>query len=162
MARQLTDDARRMLLTSATREAGRRGDRRLGTDHLLLGLMHDSDSRAASALGVSLERARAALDALDLAALTAVGVSVAAVGEPPPVTFGRRLPPLTSGARAVLKQAVDEARRTRAGRIGTDAFLLALLARGRPDPAAELLHALGVDPRTVRERMAGGNRGEPA
>jgi ATP-dependent Clp protease ATP-binding subunit ClpA len=162
MAKRLTADTRKMLLASATEETGRRGDRRLGTDHLLLGLLHHADSPAARALGVSLADARAALDALDLAALTAVGVRVAAVGEPPPPAFGRRLPPLTSGARAVLKRAIEEARPTRTGPIGTDHFLLALFSRERPDPAAELMHALGVDPETVRERLARSNRGEVA
>jgi hypothetical protein len=37
MVIRLRADARKMLLTSATEEASRRGDRRLGTDHLLLG-----------------------------------------------------------------------------------------------------------------------------
>lgn len=162
MVKRLTVDARKMLLTSATEEAGRRGDRRLGTDHLVLGLLHDAESPAARALGVSLAAARAASDALDLAALAAVGVTVAAVGEPPPAAFGRRLPPLTSGARAVIKRAIEEARPTRTGRIGTDHFLLALLSRERPDPAAELLHALRVDAEAVRERLARSTRGEVA
>lgn len=162
MAKRLTADTLKRLLASATEEAGRRGDRRLGTDHLLLGLLHQADSPAAAALGVSLADARAALDALDHAALTAVGVRVGAVGDPPPVAFGRRLPPLSSGARAVLKRAIDEARPRRTGRLGADHFLLALLARERPDPAAELLHALGVDPDAVRVRLARSNRGEDA
>ena len=147
-------DGLKILLKSATEEAGRRGDRRLGTDHLLLGLLHDASSSAAGALGLSLADARAARDALDLAALAAVGVTVAAVGEPPPVAFGRRLPPLSSGARAVLKQAIEGARPRRTGRIGASHFLRALLSRDRPDPAAELLHALGVDREAVRERLA--------
>ncbi|MGD1032906.1 MAG: Clp protease N-terminal domain-containing protein, partial [Candidatus Dormibacteria bacterium] len=45
----------RTVLTSAAEEASRRGDRRVGTDHLLLGLLHQPDSRAARALGISLE-----------------------------------------------------------------------------------------------------------
>jgi hypothetical protein len=156
-------DSLKTLLKSATEEAGRRGDRRLGTDHLLLGLLHDADSPAAVALGLSLADARAARDALDLAALEAVGVKVAAVGEPPPVAFGRRLPPLTSGARAVLERAIGDARLRRTGRvdpghfllgrIGAGNYLLALLSCERPDPAAELLHALGVDRKAVRERL---------
>jgi ATP-dependent Clp protease ATP-binding subunit ClpA len=147
-------DGMRTLLKSATEEVGRRGDRRLGTDHLLLGLLHDPDSPVATALGVSLADARAARDALDLAALAAVGVRVGAVAEPPAVTFGRRLPPLSSGARAVLRHALDDARPRRTGRLGAAHFLRALLARERPDPAAELLHALGVEQATVLERLA--------
>jgi ATP-dependent Clp protease ATP-binding subunit ClpA len=147
-------DIMKTLLKSATMEVGRRGDRRLGTDHLLLGLLHDPDWPGASALGVSLTDARAARDTLDLAALAAVGVRVAAVVEPPAVAFGRRLPPLSSGARAVIRHALDDARPRRTGRLGAAHFLRALLARERPDPAAELLHALGVDRVTVLERLA--------
>jgi hypothetical protein len=102
---------------------------------------------------VSLADARAASDALDLAALAAVGIQVQSLSEGPPAAFGRRLPPLTSGAKTAFKQAIDEALPAKAGRLGTTHFLLALLSLQRPDPAAELLHALGVDPAAVRERL---------
>ena len=150
------------MLTSATEEARRRGDRRLGTDHLLLGLLHEEDSPAAQALRMSLADARAVSDALDRAALAAVGVQVKTLGEEPPTSFGRQFPPLTSGARAVFKRAIDEARPSRSGQIGTSHFLLALLSLRRPDPAAELLDALGVDPAAVRQRLAGAAGGEAA
>jgi len=162
MPKRLSVDARKLVLTSATEEARHRGDRRLGTDHLLLGLLHDQDSRAAKALGVSLAGARAALLDLDVAALAAVGIEIQALGEGLPVSFGRRLPPLTSGARAVVKRAIDEARPSRSGRIDTTHLLLALLSLQRPDPAAELLDALGVDPAAVRKRLAGPAEGEAA
>jgi ATP-dependent Clp protease ATP-binding subunit ClpA len=162
MPKRLSVDARKLVLTSATEEARHRGDRRLGTDHLLLGLLHDQDSRAAKALGVSLAGARAALLDLDVAALAAVGIEIQALGEGLPVSFGRRLPPLTSGARAVVKRAIDEARPSRSGRIDTTHFLFALLSLQRPDPAAELLDALGVDPAAVRKRLAGPAEGEAA
>lgn len=71
--------------------------------------------------------------------------------------FGRYLPPLTSGAREVFKQAAAEARASESRRIDTAHFLLALLSLRRPDPAAELLDALGIDPPAVRRRL-----GEPA
>jgi len=162
MPKRLSVDARKLVLTSATQEASRRGDRRLGTDHLLLGLLNDEDSPAAHALGVSLADARSASDALDRAALAAVGVQVNALGEGPPAPFGRRFPPLTSGARAVFKCAIDEARPFKSGRLDTSHFLLALLSRQRPDPAAELLAALGVDPAAVRKRLGGRAGGEAA
>jgi len=162
MPKRLSVDARKLVLTSATEEARRRGDRRLGTDHLLLGLLHDEDSRAAKALGVSLADARAALDALDRAALAAVGIEIGALGGGAPVSFGRRLPPLTSGARAVFKRAIDEGRPARSGRIETTHFLLALLSLQRPDPAAELLDTLGVDRAVVRQRLAAPAGGEAA
>lgn len=155
MVKRLSADARKMLLTSAAQEARRRGDRRLGTDHLLLGLLHDADSSVAQALGVDLEAARTAADCLDRAALAAVGVKVAHLGDPPPSAFARRLPPLTSGARAVLRRTVDETLRARTPRIETRHFLLALLDRDRPDPAAELLATLGVDRSQVRDRLEG-------
>lgn len=155
MPKRFTQDARRLVLTSATEEASRRGDRRLGTEHLLLGLLHDPESPAARALGVSLADARAASDALDRAALAAVGIRVKTLGEGPPAALSRRFPPLTSGARAVVKRAVDEARPVKGGRIDTTHFLLALLSRQRPDPAAALLDALGVDPAAARTRLAG-------
>jgi ATP-dependent Clp protease ATP-binding subunit ClpA len=162
MPKRLSVDARKLVLTSATEEARRRGDRRLGTDHLLLGLLHDEDSPAAKALGVSLADARAASDALDRAALAAVGIQVKTLGEGPPAPFGRRLPPLTSGARAVFKRAIDEARPAKNGRIGTTHFLLALLSLQGPDPAAELLDALGLDLAAVRKRLGGTAGGEAA
>jgi hypothetical protein len=83
-----------------------------------------------------------------------------ALGEGPPAPFGRRLPPMTSGTRAVFKRAIEEARRVNSGRVGAAHFLLALLSLRRPDPAAELLDALGVDPAAVRKRVRGPAGGE--
>lgn len=57
--------------------------------------------------------------------------------------------------RGVLKRAIDEARASGSGRIGTTHFLLALLSLRRPDPAAGLLEAVGVDPAGVRRRLGG-------
>jgi len=153
MITRLSVDARKVVLASAAEEARRRGDRRLGTDHLLLGLLHDASS--AKALGTDLEAARDAADALDRAALAAVGVDVAHLADPTPTVFSRRLLPLTSGARAVIKSALDQTRRAGSKRIEARQFLLALLERRRPDPAAELLQGLGVDPSQVRDRLEG-------
>lgn len=157
MITRLSVDARKVVLTSAAGEARRRGDRRLGTDHLLLGLLHDADSAVAKALGTDLESARDAADALDRAALAAVGVDVAHLGDPTLPVFSRRLLPLTSGARAVIKAAVEETRQAGSKRIEARQFLLALLDREAPDPAAELLRALGVDRSQVRHRLDAAN-----
>jgi ATP-dependent Clp protease ATP-binding subunit ClpA len=154
MVTRLSADARKIVLTSAAEEARRRGDRRLGTDHLLLGLLHDQDSPVAAALGIDLESARTALDALDRAALSAVGVNVDHLAQLPRPVHARRLLPLTSGARAVIKRTVEETHRTKSRRIETRQFLLALLERERPDPAAELLQALKVDRSQVRSRLS--------
>jgi ATP-dependent Clp protease ATP-binding subunit ClpA len=153
MITRLSPDARKMVLISAAQEARRRGDRRLGTDHLLLALLHDEHSSVAQAVGVDLEAARAASDSLDKAALVAVGINVTHLGAPPPSTFTRRLLPLTSGARAVLKATVEQTRRHSARQIQTRHFLVALLEREVPDPCAELLAALGVDRSLVRSRL---------
>jgi ATP-dependent Clp protease ATP-binding subunit ClpA len=159
MVKRLSEDARKLVLTAAADEARRRGDRRLGTDHLLLGLLHDPAAEAAGALGVDLESARAAQDALDRAALAAVGIDAGDLAGPVEEPGGaRRRPPLTSAARAVFKRAVEQARPRRSGRIGTRHFLLALLACERPDPAAELLHRLGVDQAVVRARLTAEER----
>jgi ATP-dependent Clp protease ATP-binding subunit ClpA len=155
MVKRLSEDARRLVLAAAAEEARRRGDRRLGTDHLLLGLLHDPAGAAASVLGVDLASARAAQDALDRAALAAVGIHAGDLGPIEDAAGARRRLPLTTGARAVFKRAVEQARPRRSGRIGTGHFLLALLACQRPDPAAELLHELGVDPAVVRDRLTG-------
>ncbi len=154
MVTRLSPEAREVL-TSAAQEARRRGDRRLGTDHLLLALLSDPDSTEGQALGVDLAAARAASDALDQAALAAVGVNVAHLGAPAPAGFSRRLPSLTSGARAVITVAVEQTRRAGVPRIGTRQLLLALLDRDCPDPAAELLTALGVDRVRARARLDG-------
>jgi len=157
MGRRTDAEALKVLLNTAADEARQRGDRRLGTDHLLLGLLHDGP--AAQALGVTLERARAASDALDKSALAAIGIDVghggAAQGHDTVRGGTSRRPPLTSGSRAVLKDAIDRARPRRTGRIKTDHFVLALVGRDRPDPAAELLNKLGVDPAEVAARISG-------
>lgn len=153
MITRLSSDARKIVLTSAADEARRRGDRRLGTDHLLLGLLHDPASPVTKALGTDLESARAASDDLDRTALTSIGVDVEHVGHSPQEVHSRRLLPLTSGARAVLKAALEDTRQSGSRRIETRQFLVALLDRERPDPAAELLHALGVDTSAVRARL---------
>ncbi len=152
MFERFDTDARRAVMLAATAEARRRGDRRIGTDHLLLGLLTDPDSIAVSVLGVDLAAARAASDALDRAALASVGIDPGDRSLATPVP-GRRHAPLTSGARAILQLSVEHARRAKARRIQAHHLLLAVLTRQPPDPAAELLRALGVDPAEARARI---------
>jgi ATP-dependent Clp protease ATP-binding subunit ClpA len=153
MVKRFSEDARTLILGAAV-EARRRGDRRLGTDHLLLGLLHDPSGETARVLGADLAAARAADEALDRAALAAVGVDASGITLTVESGPGGR-PALTSGARAVLKKAINRARTAKTGRIQTRHLLLALLDCERPDPAAELLEALGIDPSAVRARVAG-------
>ena len=57
----------------AREEARRRGDRKVGTEHLILGLLREP--AVVQGLGCDLQTARDALDAMDQDALAAVGIS---------------------------------------------------------------------------------------
>lgn len=117
-------------------EACRRGDRRIGTEHLLIGLLHDPS--IAAAIGADLDDARRAADGLDRDALAAIGIDVSAFGPLEPAHGGARLP-LTPGAKAVLARTVTHAK-TRP--IEARHILAALLECQSPDPAAEVLTRL--------------------
>jgi hypothetical protein len=135
----------------ARNEAIRRGDRTIGTEHLVLALLIDPASPAARALGCDLDSARRALDALDSQALAAIGVPPGITAGPVAVRAAGRLR-LTPAAKAVVT-GIRDARKNREAGLGI--VLNALLDLPRPDPAAELLAALGVDGRATRERFAG-------
>ena len=141
----------------ARNEAIRRGDRTIGTEHLILALLTDPASPAAAALGCDLDSARRALDALDRQALAAIGVPAGITAGAAPVRSAGRLR-LTPAAKAVVAGARDARGDPEAG-LGI--VLGALLDLRRPDPAAELLAALGVDGRAARERWAGSGQDGP-
>jgi hypothetical protein len=61
-------------------EATRRGDRTIGTDHLLLAMLAEPDSTTARALDVSLSQARAAAQSLDDLALASLGITATDLG----------------------------------------------------------------------------------
>jgi ATP-dependent Clp protease ATP-binding subunit ClpA len=149
---RFSDDVRRRVFAAATEEAQRRGDRRIGTDHLLLGLLRDPDSLTAQTLGVDLAAARAASATLDREALAAVGIDAGQLDPAQPVRT-RRTRSFTSGARSVLIDGVTAARSAKSKRIEERHMLLGVLSRERPDPAAELLAALGVDAAEARARL---------
>ncbi len=146
-------------VAAAQQEAARIGDRRAGTDLLLLGLLRNHDIE--ETLQVSLASARAQLAALDNAALAAVGlpevIDVGAyVGKPIPdrPSFRSLMQPrirLTPAAKATLKEAARPMRRGK--KITQQRVLLALLENKEPDPAATLLSALNVDRVRVREHL---------
>jgi Clp amino terminal domain, pathogenicity island component len=142
----------------ARNEAIRRGDRTIGTEHLLLALLVDPASPAAKALGCDLHSARRALDALDSEALAAIGVEPGITAGPVAMRATGRLR-LTPAAKAVIT-GIRDARGNREADPGI--MLSALLELPRPEPAAELLAALGVDARAARERLAGaGQEAQP-
>lgn len=143
----------------ASEEAGRRGDRRTGTEHLLLALLEDRSIEVV--LGVSLQQARQALDALDDEALGALGMRTGT--DAPPLSM-RAVPKkprlrdvarndrirMTPSAKKVLEASVRPNRRKL--RVTAQQVLVQILALQPPDPAAALLGALGVDTQEARRR----------
>jgi hypothetical protein len=146
----------------AREEARSRGDRKIGTEHLVLGLLREPT--IAAALACDLDRARSALAALDRDALAGVGLP-SGLEAPPIPTREDDLPvkptlkavlrdrmPLTPAAKEVLRSSRWSMRHNdRAA--AQQAVLLALLELRQPDPGAELLIALGVDRGAVRGRV---------
>ncbi|WP_329457654.1 Clp protease N-terminal domain-containing protein [Streptomyces sp. NBC_01497] len=147
----------RAVVTDALEEARRRGDRRIGTEHLLLGALRHQDETAVAGLGLDAGAAREALKEMDLAALDAVGIDARGV-ERPAVPVSRKRTPFTSAAKSVLAGASSEVRAQGARRITPAHLLLALLELRAPDPAAEALTHLGVDRDVVRARLTGSGR----
>lgn len=146
----------------AADEARRRGDRKVGTDHLLLGLLREPP--LAQALDTDLESARAMLETMDRQALRAtIGTALesapaplyAADGPPPRPTLRevmRQRMRLTPVAKRAMEMSSKDLRRGRV--VEPRQLLFALLALERPDPGAALLDALGIDRDGVRRRLA--------
>lgn len=151
MFERFTAGARAAVVAHAPAEARRRGDRRVGTEHLLLGVLHEAE--AAQALGVDVESARSALAVLDDAALAAIGVDARGV-ERATISAPSKRTPFTSGAKAALSRAVAVARRDPARRVTAVHLLAGLLDGDRTDPASDVLTELGVDRVTARARLA--------
>jgi ATP-dependent Clp protease ATP-binding subunit ClpA len=137
------------VVLDAAEEARRRGDRRIGSDHLLLALLKDEDSVTARALGVDLPTARGALVELDRQALAWVGIDVPVIDTALPRGRRQRLM-LSPSAKAVFTGLRS---RAKGERLGVQHVLLSVLSLQRPDPAADLLDALGVDRARVHRRL---------
>lgn len=160
MFERFTRDARAAVM-SAVSESERRGDRHIGTEHLLLGVIASANpmtSAAVDAAGLHLQAARRALDDADSDALAAIGIDVTAARarseawRRSPGRFLRRPAhrPFTGGAKQTLEATLREALALRDRHIGTEHLLLALCARSAPDPASLLLRVLGVDAGRLR------------
>jgi hypothetical protein len=146
----------------ASEEARRRGDRRTGTDHLLLALLEDPSIEGV--LGVSLQQAREALDSLDREALGALGL---ASGTDAPTLPMRAVPKkprirdvakkdrfrMTTAAKKVLEAAYKPKGHRKLQVTGPE-VLAQILALQPPDPAAVLLGALGVNTSEVLHELA--------
>jgi hypothetical protein len=144
----------------ASEEARRRGDRRTGTDHVLLGLLGDPSIEVV--LGVSLQQARQALESLDQEALGALGMGSGTDAPPLPMRAVPKKPTIravmkkdrlrmTPAAKKVLEEAVKPMRRQT--QVTAQQVLAQILTLQPPDPAAVLLGALGVNTTEVRRRL---------
>ena len=144
-------DAARNVVTSGVEEAARRGERRIGTDHLLIGALRDPG--IAQLVGVDVDRARQTSDDLDRESLASVGIDLGGF-TPPTSALKLRRAPFTAGSRDVMKRMLAHTVSESAKTIEPRHLMLALLERRRPDPAYALLEALGVDREAVRQRLA--------
>ena len=144
----------------AGEEARRRGDRRTGTDHILLALFEDPSTEVM--LSVNLQQARQALASLDHEALGALGLRFGTDAPPLPMRAVPKKPRLrdvakkgrlrmTPAAKKVLEEAVKPNRRKL--QVTAQQVLAQILILQQPDPAAVLLGALGVNTSEVRRRL---------
>ena len=144
----------------ASEEARRQGDRRTGTDDILLSLLEDPSIEVV--LGVRLQEARQALESLDHDALGALGIRSDTGGPPLPMRALPKKPTfrdvmkkdrlrMTPAAKKVLEEAVKPNRRKT--QVTAQQVLAQILTLQPPDPAAVLLGALGVNTSEVRRRL---------
>jgi len=142
----------RTAVDAARHEAARRGDRRVGTDHLLIALLQDA--AVAHVTGVDALAARQTADQLDREALAAIGITLAGWQPDHWAAPGRRVRFMTAGARTVMGHALAVAAAEKALAITSRHMLLALLDQHEPDPATALLAALPLDQTALRLRLA--------
>ena len=146
----------------ASEEARRRGDRRTGTDHILLALFEDPSIEAV--LGVNLQQARQALESLDREALDALGLGAGADAPPLPMRAVPKKPRIrdvakkdrfrmTPAAKKVLEAAYKPKGHRKLQVTGPE-VLAQILMLQPPDPAAVLLGALGVNTSEVLHELA--------
>jgi len=140
MWQRFTERARRVVFF-AQEEAGRLGENYVSTEHLLLGLVRETDSVAArilERLGVSPGRIRAEIERQVTRGDGRLGQDMQ----------------LTPRAKRVIDLAYDEARQLNNNYIGTEHLLLGLIREGE-GMAGRTLAKLGVDlERTRREVMS--------
>lgn len=152
MFERFTDDVRRAVLTAAEEASNRRGDPKLGTEHLLLGSACVGHP-VADEFDLSPERIRARLVEWDARALRAVGIDADVESLQPPPS-GKRLRRFLPRGHVPFNRAAKRAlQRTlhicvaEGHRAVTVPHLLAALALGsHNDPAVRLLRSLGIEP----------------
>jgi len=137
MFERFTDRARRVLVL-AQEEARLLNHSFIGTEHLLLGLIHEGDGIAAKtleSLGISLEAVREGVE-------EAIGPAGSATSSPP----------FTPRAKKVLELSLREAIQLGHHYIGTEHILLGILREGE-GVAAQVLVSLGADLSQVRQHV---------
>jgi ATP-dependent Clp protease ATP-binding subunit ClpC len=135
---RFTDRARRVLVL-AQEEARLLNHNFLGTEHILLGLIHEGEGVAAKALeslGISLEAVREKVE-------ETIG---------PAGTAASGAPPFTPRAKKVLELSLREALQLGHNYIGTEHLLLGLIREGE-GVAAQVLVSLGADLSRVRQQV---------
>jgi ATP-dependent Clp protease ATP-binding subunit ClpC len=138
MWQRFTERARRVIFF-AQEEAGRLGENFVTTEHLLLGLVRESDSVAARILdrmGVSMNRVRSEVERQVTRGEGRLGQDMQ----------------LTPRAKRVIDLAYDEARQLNNNYIGTEHLLLGLIREGE-GLAARVLTKLGVDLERTRKEV---------
>jgi len=132
MFERFTDRARRAIVL-AQQEARALDHHYVGTEHILLGLIHEGEgvaARALAALGISLHEMWQAVEAI-------IGRGTSSPPESGPIPF-------TPRAKKVLELSLREALELGAGHIGTEHILIALVREG-DGVAAQVLRDAGVD-----------------
>ena len=127
----------RRVLSLAQEEAQRFNHNYIGTEHILLGLVRETEGVAARVLlnlNVELVKVRSAVEFI-----------IGRGERPTPGEIG-----LTPRAKKVIELAVDEARRLNHHYIGTEHLLIGLMREGEGVPAG-VLESLGVGLEKVRE-----------
>jgi hypothetical protein len=138
MFERFTDRARRVVVLAQEEARGLNHDY-IGTEHILLGLIHEREgvaARALTELGISLEGARNQV--------------VAEIGH------GKQAPgghiPFTPRAKKVLELSLREALQLGHNYIGTEHILLGLIREGE-GVAAQVLVTLGASLERVRQQV---------
>ena len=138
MFERFTDQARRALAL-AQEEARMRHCHRVGTEHLLLGLIQEHEGLAAGvleSLGISLEAVRGQIE------------EITGQGQEPSAGYAQ----YTLRAKKALDLARREALQLGHNHIGTEHILLSLIREGE-GPAAQVLLELGADLSRVRQQV---------
>ena len=138
MFERFTDRARRVVVL-AQEEARMLNHNYIGTEHLLLGLIHEGNGVAATALeslGISLDAVRQQVEEI--------------IGQGQQAPSGHI--PFTPRAKKVLELSLREATQLGQDHIGTEHILLGLIREG-DGVAAQVLVKLGADLNRVRQQV---------